>query len=83
MLSKQVVEILGERLEDRLAEMFCERFDDMRQPFSNPAKHGVFLEIGAMAEEDAYPDATGNIPIELKVEELFSEYQSVIIIPPE
>ena len=52
----------------------CERFDDMRQPFSTPAKHGVFLEIGAMAEEDAYPDATGNIPIELKVEELFSEW---------
>ena len=46
----------------------------MRQPFSTPAKHGVFLEIGAMAEEDAYPDATGNIPIELKVEELFSEW---------
>jgi len=52
----------------------CEKFDDMRQPFDCPAKHGVFLEIGATAEEDAIPDETGNVPIEMKIEDLFSEW---------
>ena len=52
----------------------CERFEDMRQPFTKPAKHAVFLEIGAMSQEDAMPDKNGNIPIEAKVENLFADW---------
>ena len=46
----------------------------MRQPFTKPAKHAVFLEIGAMSQEDAMPDKNGNIPIEAKVENLFADW---------
>ena len=63
-----------EYMPEKYFNALCERFNDMRQPFQTPAKHGVFLEIGAMSEEDAEPDETGNIPIESKVENLFGTW---------